>query len=289
MTNTMNAWPNGKKLAVTVTVMFEAWSEGAAPTYSVQTTHLKPGSVDHAGKAWSSYGGRVGVWRILHTFDRLGVPATFFPNARCAEIYPDAVKEIARAGHDVAAHGYTQDGLLAYMTLDQQRATIRRCRDILGETTGHTPQGWISPVLAFTPETVDLLVQEGYKWHGDVTYIDLPHRIMTKHGPLAAIPSSDFTDNRVLRSSPRDLYDVYAGTFDYLLQHEPLAHLGLTLHCHFGGRPMVIAVFDEIIRRIQASPDVWFAKHSELAQWALGSGVDEHSYRARYLAAPNAN
>jgi hypothetical protein len=34
-------WPNGKKLAVSVTIMFETWSEGHAPNYSVQTTHLK--------------------------------------------------------------------------------------------------------------------------------------------------------------------------------------------------------------------------------------------------------
>ena len=40
------AWPNGKKIAVSVTVMFETWSEGAAPNYSVQTTHLKSGTVD---------------------------------------------------------------------------------------------------------------------------------------------------------------------------------------------------------------------------------------------------
>src|ERR1700746_4181135 len=41
------------------------------PTYSVQTTHLKPGTLDHAGKAWSTYGGRVGVWRIIKLLDRL--------------------------------------------------------------------------------------------------------------------------------------------------------------------------------------------------------------------------
>ena len=58
----MQTWPNGKKVAVSVTVMFETWSEGHAPNYSVQTTHLKSGTVDHASKAWSTYGGRVGVW-----------------------------------------------------------------------------------------------------------------------------------------------------------------------------------------------------------------------------------
>ena len=78
-------WPNGKKVAVSVTVMFETWADDKAPTYSVQTTHLKSGTVDHAGKAWSTYGGRVGVWRIINLLDRLGIPGTFFVNARCTE------------------------------------------------------------------------------------------------------------------------------------------------------------------------------------------------------------
>src|ERR1700733_1293159 len=81
-------WPNGKKIAVSVTVMFETWSEGHAPNYSVQTTHLKSGTVDHASKAWSTYGGRVGVWRLIRMLDRLQLPGTFFPNGRSTEDYP---------------------------------------------------------------------------------------------------------------------------------------------------------------------------------------------------------
>src|SRR3978361_1822079 len=65
------AWPNGKRVAVAVTVMYETWAEGKAPNYSVQTTHLKPGTVDLAGRAWSTYGAGVGVWRIIRTLDRL--------------------------------------------------------------------------------------------------------------------------------------------------------------------------------------------------------------------------
>ena len=60
-------WPNGKKVAVSITVMFETWPDDSAPSYSVQTTHLKKGTVDHAAKAWSTYGGRVGVWRLIRT------------------------------------------------------------------------------------------------------------------------------------------------------------------------------------------------------------------------------
>ena len=130
------AWPNGKKVAVSVTVMFETWSEGSAPNYSVQTTHLKSGTVDHAAKAWSTYGGRVGVWRLLRMLDRLDIPATFFTNARCTEDYPDAVKQIVKSGHDLAGHAYTQDQLLAYMPLDAQEATIRKSIDLLESCGG---------------------------------------------------------------------------------------------------------------------------------------------------------
>ena len=40
---------------------------------------------------------------------------TFCVKARCAELYPEAVAQIVRSGHDVAGHGYLQDQLLAYM------------------------------------------------------------------------------------------------------------------------------------------------------------------------------
>src|SRR5258708_21996722 len=93
-------WQNGKKVAVSITVMFETWPDDSAPNYSVQTTHLKKGTVDHAAKAWSTYGGRVGVWRLVRTLDRLGDPATLFVHARCPAVYPDAVQHIAQSRFD---------------------------------------------------------------------------------------------------------------------------------------------------------------------------------------------
>lgn len=276
-------WPNGKRIAVAVTVMYETWAEGKAPNYSVQTTHLKPGTVDLAGRAWSTYGARVGVWRVVRTLDRLQIPGTFFTNARCAELYPDTVTQIVRSGHDVGGHNYTQDALLAYMEPEEERATIGRCLGILEEKAGKRPAGWLSSVLAFTEHTTSFLAAEKLKFHADVTYIDLPHRIETPNGVLAAVPNSDFTDNRVLRSSPRDLWDVYKGTFDYLYRTEPMSMLVLTLHCHFGGRPMVMSVFEEIVRYMQQFPDVWFARHEELADWALAAAAPEHTYKARFF------
>ncbi len=45
--------------------------------------------------------------------------------------------------------------------------------------------------------------------------------------------------------------------------------LVLVIHCQFGGRPLMTAVLQEILQYIGKSPDVWFARHEELANWAL--------------------
>jgi len=149
------AWPNGKKIAVSVTVMFETWSEGAAPNYSVQTTHLKSGTVDHASKAWSTYGGRVGVWRIIRMLDRLQIPGTFFTNGRCTEDYPDAVKQIVKSGHDIAAHAYTQDQLLAYMSLEDRTVRSPACRPRISPTTASCARARaISTTPTAAPSTI---------------------------------------------------------------------------------------------------------------------------------------
>jgi allantoinase len=275
-------WPNGKRVAVATTIMFETYMPGVAPKYSVQTTSLKPGTVDHAGIAWSSYGGRTGIWRIINTLDRLGVPATVFANSRCVEEFPEAMAQIYRSGHDVGGHAYTQDLLMTYMTVEEQRATIRQSLDQLESVAGKRPTGWFTPVLAFTPETAGLLAAAGLKWHADVTYTDLPYMQQTEQGPIAAVMASDFTDNRVLRGSPRDFVDVYKDTFDYLYRYEPMSVLVISMHAHFGGRPMMTAAYNEIITHMQKFTDVWFARHEELAAWAREQGGGETSYQRRF-------
>jgi len=277
MKRTAISLPEGKRVAVCLTVLLETWSDGNAPSYSVQTTALKPGTVNHAGISWASYGAREGVWRILRTLDRHDVPATFFTSARCVETYHEAVSAVVEAGHDLAGHAYTQDGLLTYMTADEERATIRRSLDLLQTVSRKPISGWLSPVLAFTPHTAGLLAEAGLKWHSDVNYADVPHITATNAGSLVAIPNSDFTDNRVLRGSPRDYVDVYKHTLDYLRQHEEGSFLAIALHCQFGGRPMMVAALDEILKYFTSFPDVWVASHADVAERVIQAATTRDS------------
>ena len=140
-------------------------------------------------------------------------------------------------------------------------------------------------MVAFTPETAGLLKQNGLYWTCDVTYTDLPIKIHTPHGPIAGVPTTDFSDNRVLRASSRDLFDVHRGTFDYLRQHETIGLQTLVIHCQFGGRPLITAVLTELLKYMQKSRDAWFTTHEALADWALKQDVDEHTFQSRYFAA----
>jgi len=278
-------WPNGKRIAILVQVMAELWPQGKAPQYGPNTTTLKPGTIDYSRIAWSHYGGTEGIWRMLRILDKHQVPGTFAPNARVLEMFPEAIKAVRASGHTLAGHAYTQDEILSQMTPDEQRAVIRRTVRLFEDLLGWRPEGWSSPVVSVTPDTAPILVEEGFRWHVDLYDSDLPRKIQTPKGVIVGMPSIDFSDNRVLRGSPLDLYDVYSEMFDYLYENEPGSMLVLGFHCHAGARPVVAPMLDKLLKYFKKFPDVWFARHGELAQWALDNDQSSRStYPLRFFS-----
>lgn len=264
-------WPEGKRIAVLVSVLLENWSEGKSPTYFPRTTALRPGARDHAAVAWSHYGGREGIWRILALLKRCGVPATVFANALSAELYPDAIAAIIAGGHGLAAHGYAQDQYLSDLAPAAQQAVIRRALDTLENVGGVRPNGWVSSVYSWDEATFELLVREGVRWHADALDASWPYLQQTASGSIVALPWCDFVDNRVLRASPRDYFDVYKSSFDYLRAAEPGGLLHLAVHSHFGGRPLVAAEIEHLLSYITACPDAWVLRHGEFVDWFLAA------------------
>jgi allantoinase len=278
-------WPDNKRIAVSVLAMLEVWKDGQSPQYSTQTSNLKPGQIAHSNITWSHYGAYTGAWRIMRTLADFGMRGTFATSARAAELFPDTVKQIVKSGHAIAAHGLTQDQPLIDLSPADERATIAKCVQTFESLTGQRPQGWISPVLAWTPQTLDLLIEQKLGWYGDLNYVDLPRRLSTPAGSLVGIPVTEFSDLRVLRSSPRDFVDFYRDTFDYLYQHEAPALMTFVLHCHWGGRAPIVAVFRQALQYFAQHPDVWFTNHGEIAHWVQSQGVDGESYAERFFGA----
>src|SRR4029077_10706830 len=53
--------------------------------------------------------GAVAIPRILALLDRHGVPATFFIPGHTALAYPQLVREIRDAGHEIGHHGFVHE------------------------------------------------------------------------------------------------------------------------------------------------------------------------------------
>ncbi|HWL31031.1 MAG TPA: polysaccharide deacetylase family protein [Xanthobacteraceae bacterium] len=276
-------WPHDARIAVVMTCLMENWSEGKGPPFSVQTTSLRPGTHDRAAMTWGTYGGHAGVWRLLKILEANKVPATFIANARALELNPAAARQIIALGHEIAGHSYAQDDLLAYLDAKQEREIIQRCVRIITEISGSRPKGWLSPVLASTDRTETILAEEGFQWYGDYNHVDLPFVVPIGSSKIVAFPHTDFADHRVLRANPRDWFEVYKDTFDYLYVNEPTAFLNITVHCHFGGRPLVAAHVDKILKYVKGFPGVWMPRHDELAQWVLDNNIAEWTNRERFF------
>ena len=271
------AWPEGNRIAIVVSVLLESWSEGKSPSYFPRTTPLTPGTPDLAGVGWSQFGGNEGVWRILRLLDELKIPGTLFCNGRSAELYPEALAQASRSGHDVAGHGYLQDQTLAYLSPEEEHATIRRSLGLLEKASGKRPSGWLTPIYGASPHTAEFLVREGIVWSCDYLDSSMPRQRSTPAGTLVSIPWSDFVDNRALRAAPRIYFDAYKDTFDYLHEHEPMSMINLAVHCHFGGRPLMAAMLHKILAYLRERDHVWFAQHHQVARWLLERKVENPS------------
>jgi peptidoglycan/xylan/chitin deacetylase (PgdA/CDA1 family) len=97
-------WPQGKRAAAAFT--FDVDAESAV-------LYAAPGSEHRAGvMSHQAYGPLTGVPRLLKVLDRLGVCSTFFVPGYTAHRYPNVVRDIVAAGHEIAHHGYLHDSTL---------------------------------------------------------------------------------------------------------------------------------------------------------------------------------
>lgn len=93
---------------------------------------------------------------LLDACAQAGCQATFFVLGTIAEDYPEVVRSIAAAGHEVASHGYSHQ--LAYQqSLDEFRADVKRSTDILQTVTGQAVKGYRAPSWSIVSKNLHYL------------------------------------------------------------------------------------------------------------------------------------
>ena len=267
-------WPNNAKIVVSFFVAFEAFDK------SSQYRRHEGDKPDYASLAYGEYGGKAGIWRILDALNGSNVKGTIDTNGRVADIFPDALKELHAAGHEIVGHGWVNDTPMISLDRQQERGLIKRTLDAIASVTGKRPVGWVSPGHRINEYTFEHFVEEGIYWTGDLPGPDIPEHRLVKGKPLVIMPRLDYANDLSLlfnaKNPARFYFDSFKAAFDRLYAEGEAGSpklIDCLVHAHIGGRPNIIGVFEESIRYAKGFKDVWFATKGEIAKYYLDTYV----------------
>jgi allantoinase len=278
-------WPNGARVALMVTTNLEYWDpmrESAAPYYpggpSIITDVL-PGNVyDNPNWTWREYGQRVGVWRMFDCFTNAGVPTTCTMNAKMGLRRREVIEAAKAQNWELVAHNYVQSDLLTNYQFDKEaeRAVIQETLRIYQEVVGRKARGWLSSSLRSTPNTPDLIAEEGLDFITDYLNDDQPYLMRTTSGrPLVSIPyTSEVNDFTVFLRQGKDVQGalgVFSECLDELWREgeESGRLMNIGLHPHVIGQPFRIRALREFLAYAKGRPGIWWATREEIADWYL--------------------
>lgn len=260
------AWPNGAKVAVTLTFDFDAetmWL-GRDPT----NVH-RPGTLSQG-----TYGAKVGVPKILEVLSDEELPATFFIPGWVIDNRTHVVEKIVKAGHEIAHHGYLHkwiDPKNPEMELEELEKGIESIQRV----AGIAPAGYRAPSGETSPNLIRLLTERGFIY--DSTMLDdiEPYRHVLEDGSYGVVElpwhwSTDdvpflvtsikfhrpiFTNDHILSIWKAEFDEAYlsGGYFD------------LVMHPQAIGRPSRIRMLREFIAHMRKYDNVWFAQSREVA------------------------
>jgi len=114
--------------------------------------------------------------RCLQILQWHGVRATFFVLTKVAERFPDLVREVHQAGHEIASHGYGHERL-TQMAPERFEADVRTSIEILTDLVGERPIGYRAPAFSVVESTRwagPILADLGFKY--DSSIFPIRHR-----------------------------------------------------------------------------------------------------------------
>jgi len=141
-------WPNRARCAVVLSFDVDAetlWL--IADPANAQ----KPGLL-----SMGHYGPTVGVPLLMDLLARHGLHASFFVPGWTAEHYPEMMRNIAAAGHEIGHHGWIHEQPSS-LTATEEREVMERGLRAIEQTAGVRPVGYRSPSWEFSANMLSLL------------------------------------------------------------------------------------------------------------------------------------
>jgi len=212
---------------------------------------------------------RVGVERILALLDRYGIRATFFTPAWTARQYSEVVREIARRGHEIAAHGYLHEN---FSELDEEgeKGVHEKSVSMLEETAGKRPVGFRAPYWEWSTRTLEFLRKYGFIYDSSLMNDDKPYLMQSGSGAgIYELPVEWFLDDWTLfeerRQSPGAVLEAWRSEFDAV--HDlGVGYFMLTMHPECIGRASRMSMLEQLVNHIRERQGIAFARCDELVE-----------------------
>jgi allantoinase len=264
------AWPGGKRLAVYVGLNLEhfAFGEGLG-------AELAPGGPqpDVLNYAWRDWGNRVGAWRMLEMFDKLGWPLSVLINSAMYGYAPELLQAHRARGDEFVGHGRTNSERQGVLPEAEERALIVEATEAIARHEGRPPAGWLGPWISQSRVTPDLLQEAGYGYLLDWCMDDQPIWFRTRRGRILAVPYPQELNDIPMIVGRRIGGDAFAqmivDAFDEMREQaraQPLV-MGIALHPYLVGQPHRLRHLRRALQHIQAnSADVWLTTAGAIAR-----------------------
>jgi peptidoglycan/xylan/chitin deacetylase (PgdA/CDA1 family) len=277
-------------------------------TFDFDATSVWIGSHQSNNPAMISRGefGAVAIPRILALLEKHAITTTFFVPGHSALAYPRLVREIRERGHELGHHGWVHENP-AHFDLEGEREVFRRGLEALQEVAGVTPRGYRSPSVDFSPNTIDILIENGitydsscsgsdftpyYLRQGDQWPSDAPY-VFGRSVDIVEIPFywglSDFAHFEfvagftVAQNTASSTREIWQGEFDYAYENSPGGIYTLTLHPQSIGRGHRLAMVEQLIQHMASKEGVVFEPmgtyadrwkaDNPLARWLDGNPI----------------
>lgn len=264
-------WPNGKRLAVYIGLNLEhfAFGEGLG-------AELAPGGPqpDVLNYAWRDYGNRVGAWRMLDLLDALDLPATVLANSAMYDYAPDLMAAFRARGDEIAGHGRTNSERQSTMSEAEESAMIREATQVIYDAEGTPPAGWLSPWIAESLVTPDLLAEAGYSYTLNWCMDDQPVWMKTRSGLLLSVPYpqelNDIPAIVARKDRASDFADMIIDNFEEMLEQSKgqILVMGIALHPYIVGQPFRLRQLRRALQHIVGRRDeIWLTRAGEIAQY----------------------
>jgi peptidoglycan/xylan/chitin deacetylase (PgdA/CDA1 family) len=262
-------WPNGRGLAVYVALNLEHYAFGEG-----LVEDLVPGipAPDVLNNSWREYGNRVGAWRLLQLLRQHELPATLLINSELYGAWPQLVAAFRDYGAEIASHGRTNSQHQAALSETEERALIEHVTSTIASHEGQPPSGWLSPWIAETARTPDLLQEAGYRYVLDWCMDDQPVWMNTRSGRILAVPyPQELNDSAAVigrQVGAAEFADMIVDQFDEMLlqsKEQPLV-MGIALHAMIAGQPFRLHHLRRALQHIASRRDeCWLTTAGQIA------------------------